>query len=182
MTVLELVPDELLEQPKMAKYVALAEDLQVPDKQFFRLMAHAPGYTEALFDAMYKSHAEGNVDHKLKEIIRIQLCRYAKDPYFSSLRSKKAMDAGLTEELIDAGCSEAFETDDRFSEADKWALRYAYHMYRNPQKVKAKEFYDEGKKLLSEAEIMEIGGMCAIYYGMAVFLSSLKLSPEMAQA
>ena len=62
MTVLELVPDELLEQPKMAKYVALAEDLQVPDKQFFRLMAHAPGYTEALFDAMYKSHAEGNVE------------------------------------------------------------------------------------------------------------------------
>ena len=177
MSIIEPAPSDRLEQPKIAKLMAIAEELQVPDAQFFNVMAHAPGYGEALFDAMYKAHAEGNVDHKLKEIIRIQLCRLSKDPYFSSLRSKRAMDDGLSEDLIDSGCSEAFETDDRFTEADKWALRYAYQMYRNPRLVKSKEFYDEGKRHWSEAAIMEIGGLCAIYYGMAVFFSSLKLKP-----
>lgn len=177
MSIIESAPSELLEQPKMAKLIAMAEELQVPDRRFFEVMAHAPGYAEALFDAMYKAHAEGNVDHKLKEIIRIQLCRLAKDSYLSALRSKRAMEEGLTEDQIDSGSSEDFETDPRFDEAEKWALRYAYQMYRNPRLVKSKEFYDEGKRLWSEAEIMEIGGLCAIYYGMAVFFSSLKLEP-----
>ena len=51
-------------------------------------MAHAPGYSEALFDALYRSHVDGNVDHKLKEIIRVRLARQAQDPYFSNLRSQ----------------------------------------------------------------------------------------------
>jgi hypothetical protein len=178
MSIIEAAPSDRLEQSKIAKLMAVAEELQVPDARFFEVMAHAPGYAEALFDAMYKAHAEGNVDHKLKEIIRIQLCRLAKDSYFSSLRSKRAMEQGLTEDLIESGCSEAFETDPRFTEAEKWALRYAYQMYRNPQLVKSKEFYDEGKRHWPEAAIMEIGGLCAIYYGMAVFFSTLKLKPN----
>ena len=56
------------------------------------------------------SHAQGNVDHRLKEIIRILLARFANDKYFAALRSRKARDMGLTEERIDAGCYE-YEDD-----------------------------------------------------------------------
>jgi hypothetical protein len=38
----------------------------------------------------------GNVDHSLKEIIRILLARFANDKYFASLRSTKARAIGLT--------------------------------------------------------------------------------------
>ncbi|MGB6415308.1 MAG: hypothetical protein WBF50_01765, partial [Pseudolabrys sp.] len=58
------------------------------------------------------SHAQGNVDHRLKEIIRILLARFANDKYFCALRSRKAQDMGLTEARIDAGCYE-YESDGR---------------------------------------------------------------------
>jgi hypothetical protein len=56
-----------------------------------------------LMRALLMSHTQGNVDHKLKEVIRILLARFAKDKYFASLRSTKARDMGLTEKRIDEG-------------------------------------------------------------------------------
>ena len=115
---------------------------------------------------------EGNVDHSLKEIIRIQLANKAEDPYFSSLRSKRALESGLTEERIAAGQGD-FVNDPQFTDAEKWALDYAYRMYRTPETVDA-AFYDEGKLLWSEAQIMEIGGLIAIHYGLQTFMRTLQ--------
>lgn len=138
---------------------------------FIRILAHAPGYAEALWDAMAAALFDGNVDHSLKEIIRIQLATHAKDPYFSSLRSKAALDAGLTEERIAAGQGD-YLNDTQFSDAEKWALDYAHRMYRTPETVDA-AFYDAGKELWSEAQIMEMGGLIAIHYGLQTFMATL---------
>lgn len=143
----------------------------VPGEMFVRILAHVPAYAEAIHDAMQTSHMDGNVDHRLKEVIRIQLARFAGDPYFSALRSTGALDEGLTEEQIDAGSGD-FESDARFTAAEKWALRYAYLMYRSPDQIDS-EFYAEGKTHFSEAEIMELGGMIAIHYGMQRFMATL---------
>lgn len=178
MAVIPLLPPEALDSPKLRKLMERARELNVPDEQFFRVLAHAPNYAEALFEAMHQSHALGTVDHKLKEIIRVQLARLAGDPYFAALRSKVALAAGLTEETIEAGCGD-FENDARFSEAEKWALRYGYWMYREPGRVDAK-FYDEGKKHYSEAEIVELGAFIALHYGLQVFMRTLKLKPAAA--
>lgn len=153
---------------ELASFARLGDD----DGTFVRILAHVPDYAEALWGAMSEALFEGNVDHRLKEIIRIQLARTAKDPYFSNLRSRPALDAGLTEDDIDAG-QEDFEDDPRFTDAEKWALRYAYLMYREPEKVDA-AFYDEGKRHFSEAQIMEIGGLVAIHYGMDVFMRTMQ--------
>ena len=138
---------------------------------FIRILAHAPGYAEAIWDAMAEALFEGNVDHSLKEIIRIQLAAKAEDPYFSSLRSKRAIEAGLTEERIAAGQGD-FANDPQFTDAEKWALEYAHRMYRTPETVDT-AFYDEGKTHWSEAQIMEIGGLVAIHYGLQVFMRTL---------
>ena len=141
------------------------------DAAFVRILAHAPGYAAALWDAMGMALFEGGVDHSLKEIMRIQLATTAGDPYFSRLRSKRALEAGLTEDRIQAGI-DGFEDDPQFSEAERWALRYAHTMYREPAKVNA-EFYDEGKRHWSEAQIMEMGGLVAIHYGLQMFMRTL---------
>lgn len=143
----------------------------VPGGVFVRILGHVPEYAETISDAMRESHIEGNVDHRLKEIIRIQLARTAQAPYFAGLRSSKALEEGLTEEEIDAGSAD-FESDPRFSDAEKWALRYAYLMYRSPEKIDG-GFYEEGKKHFTEAEIMELGGMIALHYGMQRFMATL---------
>ncbi len=107
--------------------------------------------------------------------MRIQLARTAQDPYFAGLRSRKALAAGLTEEQIDAGSTDGKDEDD-FTPAERWALRYAYLMYRHPEQVDA-AFYDQGKRHFTEAQIMEMGGMIAVHYGMQVFMRTLQDGP-----
>ena len=173
MKIIEPVPLDKLDEEKFQARLKLAQELMVPDTLFIQIMAHAPGYAEALFDAMYQSHALGNVDHALKEIIRVQLSRIAKDSYFGSLRSKKAVDLGLTESRIESGCGD-FEADEKFSDAEKWALKFSKLMYTEPKRVNA-EFYNVGKNFYSEPEIMELGTFIAFHYGMQMFMRTLKI-------
>ncbi|HEX6286313.1 MAG TPA: carboxymuconolactone decarboxylase family protein [Acidimicrobiia bacterium] len=151
-----------------ASFARLGDD----EATFLGILAHVPDYAEALWGAMSEALFEGNVDHRLKEMIRIQLARRAGDPYFSKLRSKPALEAGLTEDDIEAASGD-FENDPRFSDAEKWALRYAYLMFRDPEKIDT-AFYDQGKKHFTEAQIMELGGLIAIHYGMDVFMRTLQ--------
>ncbi len=165
----EIQDEELLE------LIRRCEALGVPDSQFPQILARAPGYAKALLRALLYSHTEGNVDHRLKEIIRVQLARIAGDPYFGGLRSKRARQAGLDEETIAAG-SAKFEADPRFTAAEKWALRYAHEMYLNPENVNT-AFYDEGKQHYTEAQIMELGAFIAFHYGMQAFARTLGAMP-----
>ncbi len=152
----------------MATYASLGDD----DAIFPRILAHAPGYAVAIGDAMTRAHLDGGVDVRLKELMRIQLATTAGDTYFSTLRAPAAIDAGLTEDDVAAALGD-FAASERFTEAEKWALRYAWLMYREPDKVDA-AFYEEGKRHFSEAQIMELGGLIAVHYGMAVFMSTLR--------
>ena len=169
-----LKSDEILD-PELNALIARAEALGVPDTLFPRILARVPAHAKALLRALLVSHAEGNVDHKLKEVIRVQLARTAGDGYFARLRSAPARDQGLDEETIAAG-SGKFEDDARFSAAEKWALRYARELYLNPEKVDA-ACYAEGKKHYSEAQIMELGAFIAFHYGMQAFARTLRLFP-----
>lgn len=134
-----------------------------------------PAYAKALLRAMLLSHAEGKVDHKLKEIIRIGLARTAGDKYFASLRSTKAKLQGLDEQAIEVGTGD-YVGDTCLSPAEKCALRYAKLMYHDPSSVDA-GFYAEMKKHFSEAQIMELGAFIAFHYGMQVFMRTLGAVP-----
>lgn len=169
-----------IEDAELRALMARAEELGVPDALFTRIVARVPSYAKVLLNALIVSHGAGNVDHRLKETIRIQLARFAGDPYFSALRSRKALAAGLDEATIDAGCGD-YDDDARFTEAEKIALRYADQMYLDPSKVDA-AFYDEMKKHWTEAQIMELGGFISFHYGMQVFMRSMGTGPLAADA
>lgn len=139
--------------------------------RFPRILAHVPAYAEAVWGAMAEALFEGDVDHQLKEMMRIQLAVSANDSYFSSIRSIPARQSGLTEERIAAGL-EGFKDDPQFTDAEKWALEYSYLMYRHPEQVDA-AFYEAGKVLFTEAQIMELGGLIAVHYGLSMFMSTL---------
>lgn len=170
------VPRSEIDDPKLQALIARGHETGIADSRFVRLLAHVPGYAEALHDALDRSLMEGTVDHALKEILRIRLARLAGDPYFASFRSRRALAEGLTEDRIEAGCGD-FENDDRFAPAEKWALRYARSMYTAPATVD-KAFYDEGKTHYTEAQIVELGAFIAFHYGMQIFLGTLDLPAE----
>jgi hypothetical protein len=169
MTHIAPLPKAAITDPELRALMAEGEALGVPDDLFPRILARAPEQAVPLMRALLMSHARGNVDHKLKEIMRILLARFANDTYFASLRSTKA---GLTEARIDDGCF-AYENDDKgFTEAEKCALRYADLMFLDASQLD-QAFYDDMKRYWSEAQIMELGAFIAFHYGMAMFMRSL---------
>jgi len=169
-----LKPEEICD-PELLALMARGEALGVPDSLFPRILARSPAHAKAVLHALLLSHAGGGVDHKLKEIIRVQLARTAGDGYFAGLRSATAAREGLGEDAIAAG-SGKFDADPRFTAAEQWALRYAREMYLNPENVNA-AFYDEGRKHYTEAQIMELGAFIAFHYGMQAFARALGLAP-----
>ena len=169
-----LRPDEIRD-PELLALIGRCEALGVPDSLFPRILARVPAQAKALLRALLVSHAEGNVGHRLKEIIRVQLARTAGDAYFAGLRSAQAAKEGLDEDTIQAG-SGKFQHDPRFTAAEKWALRYAREMYLNPENVGA-AFYDQGRKHYTEAQIMELGAFIAFHYGMQAFMRTLGAVP-----
>ena len=162
---------DAITDPEMRDLMAQAAELGVPDDTFPRILARAPAQAKPFMRALIMSHRDGAIDHKLKEIIRIQLARFAGDKYFAAFRSRKAKAVGLTEARIDSGCGD-YEDDPDFTEAEKCALRYADQMFLDSSKVD-KAFYDELKTHYTEAQVMELGSFIAFHYGMQMFMRSL---------
>jgi alkylhydroperoxidase family enzyme len=173
------VKREAIDDAELRALIDQAVSLGVPDALFAGIVARVPHYAKALLRAMLMSHTEGQVDHRLKEIIRVQLAGIARDPYFSRLRSTLALERGLTEERIAAG-SGNYDNDPQFSEAEKWALRYAERMYLAPSEVDA-AFYAQLKVYYTEAQIMELGAFIALHYGMQAFMRTLGSTPDQDQ-
>lgn len=172
MTHIAPLPLEEIIDPEMLELIAQGNALGVPDDLFPRLLARSPAQAKPVLRAFLMSHTQGNVDHKLKEIVRILLARLANDKYFASLRSHKAQTMGLTEARIGEGITE-YENDAKgFSAAEKCALRFADLMYLDANQID-KAFYDEMKKHWSEAQIMELGAFMVCHYGMQMFMRSL---------
>ncbi len=171
MTYVTPLPRAAISDPEMRDLIAQAEALGVPDDLFPRIIARAPEQAKPLMRALLMSHAEGNIDHRLKEIIRILLARFAGDRYFAALRSRKAREMGLDETRIEAGCGD-YEDSDQFTEAEKCALRYADQMFLDASKIDA-AFYGELKTHFTEPQIMELGAFIAFHYGMQMFMRSL---------
>lgn len=172
MTRIAPLPRDKITDPELRALMEQAEALGVPDDLFARIVARAPDQAKPTMRALLMSFTQGNVDHRLKEIIRVLLARFAGDDYFASLRSRKARAMGLTEQRIGEGCFEYEDESKGFSEAEKIALRFADLMYLDANQID-KNFYDEMKKHWSEAQIMEIGSFMVCYYGMAMFMRSL---------
>ena len=178
MSLIPPLPMDQIDDPELKALIARCDKLGVPDARFCQILAHKPAQAKTSLGAMLHSHYEGNVDHCLKEVIRIQLARFAEDDYFASLRSKKALEAGLTEEKIEAGCGD-YDDSPLFSEAEKCALAFAEQMFLDASKVDA-AFYGEMKQHFSEAEVMEIGAFIAIHFGIIKATKPLALGPVVA--
>jgi hypothetical protein len=73
MTHIAALPKEAISDPDLRALMAEGEALGVPDDLFPRIIARAPEQAVPLMRALIMSHAYGNVDHSLKEIMRILL-------------------------------------------------------------------------------------------------------------
>ena len=170
-----LAPDTIQDVDLQA---AIAQDAAdgLGDSLWLRVMGRKPAESVAFYRFYRQSGWDGNVDHALKEIIRVRLARLAGDAYFRNLRSQAARTAGLTEARIEAGCGDV-DNDPSFSEAERMAIHYADLMFRDKPQLDA-AFYDRLKQHYSEAQIMEMGTWAALTWGLAAWFSTMNVYPE----
>ena len=151
------------------------EELGVPDSLFVRVIARASTMAVPTMRMLLQSHYEGNVPHRLKELIRLQLAQFCGDPYFSALRSKKAVAEGMTEAEVQAALGD-YDDSPLFTEAEKWLMRYGDQLYLDAEKVD-RAFYDSMRRYWSDAEIMEVGSFIGFHYAALRFTATLNARP-----
>ncbi|MCZ6603631.1 MAG: hypothetical protein O7C63_06225 [Alphaproteobacteria bacterium] len=81
----------------------------------------------------------------------------------------------MTEEIIDDGIDN-YETSERFTDAERMALRYAEWMHKTPEKID-EAFYDALKKHYSTEEIVELASFNAFNIGYHTFFGTLDFYP-----
>lgn len=169
---------EELQKTKLGPYIKKALKYRAPDPAFHAMHGHNPDLSEAMYTAWGTVFNSGVVDHKLKEIIRVQLSRHVTCNYWGNVRSASAKQQGLTEEGIDDGIDN-YENSTRLSDAEKAALRYSDFMSASPEKID-EAFYNDLKKHFSLEEIVELGAYIGINIGFHTFFRTLDFYPMFA--
>ena len=105
----------------------------------------------------------------------MQLARMASCVFCGNVRSASAKRQGLREDDIDEGIAR-YETSERFSAAERIALRYSELMALNPDRIDA-AFYDGLRRHYSEEEIVELGTFIGFNIGYHTFFGTLKFYP-----
>jgi alkylhydroperoxidase family enzyme len=93
--------------------------------------------------------------------------------YCSTVRSRVAHEAGLTEEKLMATMN--FELSPLFDERERAALRFATRFKEREDAIDSDEVYADLKAHFSEEEIVELGLLCAETDGVGKFARSLRM-------
>ena len=76
-----LLDIEALKKTKLAPFIAKCLKHRAPDPAFHAIQGHNEDLSKAMYIAWTTVFTTGVVDHKLKEIIRVQLSRMADCKY-----------------------------------------------------------------------------------------------------
>jgi AhpD family alkylhydroperoxidase len=169
---LDFIPDA--EKTSAArKLIEMAQQRGAPDWRVASIMARNPtaglGWVEYWTRLLY----EGLLPHRLKEMVRLRISVAHQCGYCSTVRSNVAKAEGLTEALVAE--LNHYATSENFSAREKAALRYADLFKAGESAIDRDEVYEQLKRHFSEAEIIELGMMCAQTDGVGRFVKSLNI-------
>jgi len=162
--------EESEKTPAARDQIRMAQERGAPDWRVASIMARSPvaglGWVEYWSKLLY----EGLLDHRLKEMVRIRISVAHQCGYCSTVRSKlAAFDENFVAELAD------YERSARFTPREKAALKFADLFKSGEQAIDRDEVYAELKIHFSDAEIIELGLMCAQTDGVGRFVKSLNI-------
>lgn len=142
----------------------------VPGGTFARILAIDPEHAKTTLRVLLESFTTGDIDIRLKELLRLQNAQQVDEPCSLAIRSTLARKAGITDAMIAAALGD-YEESTLFPEAWKVAMRYTEQMYLDSTKVD-RAMYDELRKHFSEAQIMQIGPYVSFCQGVHLFMRS----------
>ena len=139
-----------------------------PDPNLFMALGQRPEIAQTFSEHWDATFFDGVVDHNLKELVRLHLSTLNGCNYCGSIGSNLAAEQGLSDEK--AGALDDFETDSRFSERERVALRFAeaFHENEHDYEVLADQF--------SEEEIIELVWFMGLCDGLGRVVAKTDLS------
>jgi AhpD family alkylhydroperoxidase len=164
--------DESELDPEQRALIASAERTGAPDPRVVRIMVRSKAgmaWVKCWNSVLY----EGRLPHKLKEMCRIRISVAHRCGYCSTVRSHVAKAEGLSEELVhellnDPGSS-------RLSARERAALEYADLFKSGDEAIDSDAVYQRLRNHFSEAEIIELGMLCAQTVGVGRLVRSLDI-------
>jgi len=160
---------EDIEDAELRDLIRQVDAAGVPGGAFARILAADPRSAKPTLRVLLESFTTGDIDIRLKELLRLQNAQQVGEPCSLAVRSSLAKKAGLTDAMIAAALGDYEEAD--FPESWKVAMRYTEQMYLDSTKVD-RAMYDELRKHYSEAQIMQIGPYVSFCQGVHLFMRS----------
>jgi AhpD family alkylhydroperoxidase len=160
------VPDD----PIIARLLENGERNGTPDSRMVAVFGRSEIGAKWL-DFCATAFTDGLLSVRLKELLRIRMSVAEECGYCSSLRSKRAIAEGLTEEIV----VQMVDLDNApdLSEVEKAALRYG-DLYRRDQ-VDSDEVFEELRRHFTDEEIIELGVLCSMLDGGGKFAKALEV-------
>ena len=162
------VEDEGILPTDAREIIRRAEESGAPDPRMARVLARSRAGTSFLkywAEALY----EGDLPHRLKEIVRIYLSASHGCAYCSVVRSTLGATQGIDDELLLK--LDDIDSNDRLTVVEKCALRFASRMKAGTADDDA--VFADLRYHFSEEQVIELGLFCGVVLGAGGFAKLL---------
>ncbi|MGH2875194.1 MAG: carboxymuconolactone decarboxylase family protein [Solirubrobacteraceae bacterium] len=172
----QLTRDQIADE-RLLGVLDRAERLSTPKPAWYLTLAHAPEYAVAYADFWDITHRSGQVEHTIKELMRIAIAQLLGCEFCAEQRSTVAIQQGLDE---DDAATCALPDLDHPDPRTRAALRFARALTLDRPDMDPSSFdavYAELHSVYSDAEIVELGCFAAIAIGGVKLSKSLRIEP-----
>lgn len=156
--------------PELAAALEQSRRHGTPRLESQAIRAHVPAVLRTFSMGWQEVFREGVLDHKVKELARVFVAKSLDCGYCAGQRSHLAAAQGVTEREYDELIE--FRTSDRFSDAEKAALRWAEAIAWDAG-LADDELWAELHRHFSEPELVELGYFIGLTMGQQRFLKTL---------
>jgi alkylhydroperoxidase family enzyme len=162
-----------IDDADLQQILSNAERLSTPKPAWYLTLGHNPDMAKAYAVYWDVTHRGGQVEHSIKELMRIAIAQLLGCDFCANQRSVMAIEQGLQESDTQLCAIPDFNNPEPRTRA---ALHFA-HVLVNDTSSDAEydTAYTELRAVFSDAEIVELGCFAAIAIGGVKFARSLRI-------
>jgi len=165
--------------PDEMKAMIKPELLSDLEQGLMRYFAHTPELVKGLAAFSGGLKLNRTLPEKLVELVRLRIAFFNQCRSCMAIRYTDAINDGLTEDLV---CSlERPEEADNLTDAEKAAVRFGELMATDHLGIND-EMYEELKQHFSQAQVVELGMICAFFVGFGRLAATFHMVDELPSA
>lgn len=145
---------------------------------FAGIMGHIPKANKYLVATKAAAKHSGTLSHRLVELVRIRMAYHTQCRTCMTMRFKEGLEDGITQDVV---CSlEKPETAENLTERERKALEYCDKFALDWLSIDA-AYFEGMRKLFTEAEIVQLGLVCALHLGTGRMMASYAVTEDLPE-